>query len=287
LNPRIRHGINDLAKRAPQSSGIVAVLGGLNNILASYGKKRPYSEVEDLQTIPSSRFSNIGAVHRKVRYGPYRVPPVSERNVEYDMLGVSGMTNTIELNSQKPCDEDCILLSMQAGLEFGNGTQVPNNESGAMLHHTVVVNRGTEVWDATCGKNSEHVFESGNERTVIPFYLPETSIKAGYHLRTSDKFAINTELMNMQDEEKWVWLTLSFDLLEDVAPEWKESKVVWASIGPDRCTGSMENPFGTTNLTKTQQPTKDTFEEYSIPWVSPKNGFVIGSNSHLHNGQCI
>jgi hypothetical protein len=260
----------------------VAVLGGLNNILASYGKKRPYADVDDFQTTPSTRFPD--AIRRKVRYGPYRIPPTSERNVEYDMLGVSGMTNTFELNPLKPCETDCILLAMQASLEYGDGTEVPSNTSGAMLHHTVVVNRGVKVWDATCGKNSEHIFESGNERSVIPFYLPETGVKAGYHLRTSDKFAINTELMNMEDREKWVWLTLQFDLVEGFSSEYKESKVVWMSVGPDRCTGSVENPFGATNLTKSQQPIKDVFEEYSSPWISPKSGLVIGSNSHLHNG---
>lgn len=275
--------INHVERRTPQSSGLVAVLGGLNNILVSFGKEKPMTEILDRQSSPSSRYP--GAITRKVRYGPYRVPGISERNIEFDMLGVAGMTNTFELNPLKPCDVDCILLSMQAGLEYSNGTQVPSSKEGAILHHTVVVNRGIQVWDATCGKQSEHIFESGNERSVIPFYMPETGLKAGYHLRTSDKFAINTELMNMEDEGKWVWLTLNFDVIENFSNEWRESKVVWISVGPDRCTGSLENPFGQSNLTSTQQPKSQAFEEHSPLWTSPRRGFVVGSNSHLHNGQ--
>lgn len=146
------------------------------------------------------------------------------------------------------------------------------------------MNVGWNVRDATCGGISEHVFESGNERSDSPYYSPPSGIKSGYHVRNDDIFVINTELMNMEDKEKWAWVTLEYDYIEGFNPEWKDGKIVWISVGPNRCTGSDLNPFGVTNLTKTQQPLKDKFAEYSVPWVAPADGLVLGGNSHLHDG---
>jgi hypothetical protein len=194
------------------------------------------------------------------------------------------MTNTLQFGAKKPCDKECMLLDMRASLEYEDGQAVPNNVSGAWLHHVVLVNMGKEVRDATCDKDSEHIFESGNERSDLRFYSPESGMQSAYHVRKSDSFALNTELMNMEDKEKWVWVTLDFNYIEGFDPAWKEGKIVWISVGPDRCTGKNENPFGATNLTSTQQPIRDVFEEYSVPWKSPKDGFVLGANSHLHDG---
>jgi hypothetical protein len=90
--------------------------------------------------------------------------------------------------------------------------------------------------------------------------------------------------MNMEDKEKWAWVTLEYDYIEGFLPEWKDGKIVWMSIGPDRCSGSEVNPFGITNLTYTQQPLRNKFAEYSIPWIAPADGMVLGGNSHLHDG---
>lgn len=276
----------NLHKRSPQSSVLVAALGALQNTLSSLGKTLPKATVPDVQTSPSERFRDVGALRKKIRYGPYRIPPTSEKNVEYQMLQATGMTNTLKIGATKPCGKDCMLLGMKASLEYEDGKHVPNNVSGAWLHHVVLLNVGLSVKDATCGGISEHVFESGNERTDIRFYSPASGVKSGYHVRNSDVFVINTELMNMEDKEKWAWLTLDFDYIEGFSPEWKEGKVVWMSVGPDRCTGGDWNPFGATNLTRSQQPIRDVFEEYSVPWISPKDGWILGSNSHLHDGRC-
>jgi len=130
----------------------------------------------------------------------------------------------------------------------------------------------------------ENLFMSGNERSEAKWAIPGSHVKSGYHLHSSDTFLLNTELMNLDEREKWVWLTLTFDYLEGPHPEYKEGKVVWMSIGPHRCTGSDSNPFGVSNLTKTQQPTKQSFYEYSIPWTVPQDGYILGSTAHMHDG---
>jgi hypothetical protein len=282
LEERLKNMPSNLQKRNPQSSIMVATLGALQNTLDSLGRTLPKATVPDVQVTNSTRFP--GAIHKKIRFGPYRIPPTSEKNVEFHMLNQKGMTNTLKFGAQKPCGKECMMLAMGAGLEYADGKKVPNNPSGAWLHHVVLINAGMQVKDATCFGMVETVFESGNERSDFPFYVPQSGVKSGYHVRNSDVFVINTELMNLEDNEKWAWLTMEYDYLEGFKPDWKEGKVVWMSVGPDRCTGDFKNPFGATNLTRTQQPTRDKFEEYSVPWTAPKNGLIIGANSHLHDG---
>jgi len=99
-------------KRSPQSSSTVALLGGLNNVLSSVGKEKPESVVPNVRSEPSTRFRN--AIERKVRYGPYRIPRISEKNVEFTMLGVSGMTNVNQWNARKPCEGIIMAQRFQA-----------------------------------------------------------------------------------------------------------------------------------------------------------------------------
>jgi hypothetical protein len=108
-------------------------------------------------------------------------------------------------------------------------------------------------------------------------------MKTGYRVRSSDYFVLNSELMNMNEEEKWVWIALTYDYIEKFE-EYKESKVLWLSVGFSRCTGSTQNPFGQTNLTKTLQPTKMVFSEHSVPWTAWFDGYIVATNSHLHDG---
>jgi hypothetical protein len=150
-----------------------------------------------------------------------------------------------------------------------------------------LINAGFNVKDGTCGGITEHVFESGNERSDSPYYSPPSGVKSAYHVRNDDIFVINTELMNMEDTEKWAWLTMSYDYIDRFDNDWKEGKIVWMSIGPNRCTGSELNPYGTTNLTKSQQPMKDVLEEYSPEWQAPADALILGSNSHMHDGRVL
>jgi hypothetical protein len=89
--------------------------------------------------------------------------------------------------------------------------------------------------------------------------------------------------MNMNEQEKWVWITLTYDYVEQFQ-EYKESQVLWLSVGFSRCTGRTENPFGQTNLTKTLQPTKMVFSEHSVPWTAQFDGSLMATSAHLHDG---
>jgi hypothetical protein len=83
----------------------------------------------------------------------------------------------------KPCT-NCMLLGMNAGLEYADGADA-NTDTLLWLHHMVMFNIGKGAWDATCTvfgaphlivgslpQSSERIFSSGNERTTTFFNPP-------------------------------------------------------------------------------------------------------------------
>jgi hypothetical protein len=156
----------------------------------------------------------------------------------------------------------------------------------AWLHHITLLNSGPKVIEPACGKGSvESMFMSGNERTVGGYGLVNSTIKSGYSITKNDNFILTTELMNMDDIEKWVWVTVTYELLEGPHPDYRQGKTVFMSIGQSSCDGlNVTNPFGAPNITAYQVPKSDMFEENSIPWRSPQNGYVLSTGGHMHDG---
>ena len=73
---------------------------------------------------------NAAAKTVKIRYGPYKVPNMTVKNV----LGEEGtLWNYPDNSVKKPC-EDCYIVGMSAGLEWPDGKNANINE-GMWLHH--------------------------------------------------------------------------------------------------------------------------------------------------------
>jgi hypothetical protein len=71
-----------------------------------------------------------GAKTVKVRYGPYKVPNMTVKNI----AGEEGtLWNYPDNYVKKPCDE-CYVVGWNAGLEWPNGKNANINE-GMWLHH--------------------------------------------------------------------------------------------------------------------------------------------------------
>ena len=149
-----------------------------------------------------------------------------------------------------------------------------------------MVNVGSQIKDPVCStKYMENMFMSAKTETEGMFLLPNSTVKSGYHLNPTDTFVLFTELMNLNVEEKWVWLTINYDFLEGENPEHKDARVVWMTISRSLCGNSTDNPFGEGNLTvESRQPLKRVFSEHSIPWEVPADALLLGENGHLHDG---
>jgi len=168
-------------------------------------------------------------------------------------------------------------------MEFADGSTAETG-NGGWFHHAVLANVGMDIKDPNCGvRYLETVFMSGNEKSEGMFNYLNTTIKSGYHILPNDTFLLNTELMNMDNNEKWVWPTMTYDYIEGEHPEYKDSKIIWMSIGAAGC-GKEANPFGPPNATEDLRPYKEKFSEHSIPWQIPRDGILLGSQGHMHDG---
>jgi hypothetical protein len=74
------------------------------------------------------RHPNVpGSKTVKLRYGPYKVPNASKGGMVW---------NNPDMSVEKPC-QDCMIIGMNAGLEYPNGTNA-NIDSGMWLHHVSI-----------------------------------------------------------------------------------------------------------------------------------------------------
>jgi hypothetical protein len=181
-----------------------------------------------------------GVKRIKIRSGPYNAPnmgKISFPTMEHGMLW-----NYPDRDVEKPCNE-CTILKQWAGLEYPNGSEA-NIDTGLWLHHMVHFAQGPTRWDAVCYKgfslphvavfmgvgSAERYFSSGNERSAFDFNRGGTDMAkgTGYHITSADKYAFLVDLMNTNMEDKVVYMTMTYDLLEGALPKgWSSTKTVW------------------------------------------------------------
>ncbi|KAF2405054.1 hypothetical protein EJ06DRAFT_552503 [Trichodelitschia bisporula] len=257
-------------------------LGYLTTLLGKGGKVAdPPGAAPKKQVMKSdSVLPNVKRV--KMRYGPYSVPNMNKTG----LTGEAGaLWNYPDTGIPKPCTE-CTIVSQQAGLEYPNGDNA-NIDTGMWLHHMVHFTIGPGRSDPTCfgrsslphvdvgtsPSNGERYFSSGNERTRIMIDKRGAATDFGYHLRTNDKFAFIVDLMNMNMEDKTVYLTMTYDIIEGpLPPNWRELKTVWFDA----------NQCGTSEVAAVKQTGSYTIT--ARPWKANFEGEIIGVGGHLHDG---
>lgn len=214
----------------------------------------------------------------KVRYGPFTVRGGGPN-------GGEGMIwNQPTPSITKPCS-DCMIVGMNAGLEYADGKDA-NTDTKMWLHHMVLFNIGTGAWDATCTvfglphmivgslpASSERIFSSGNERTTI-FFNPTwfNTTNLGYPVYPSDRFGLITDLMNMNAGAKTVYLSMYYDYVEGHPSHFSEVKPVWFDVA--QC-GISEVPGGNPN---------QRFDIKASAWTANFDGEVLHAGGHLHDG---
>lgn len=224
-----------------------------------------------------------GVKRVKIRSGPYKVPNMGVKS----MGGHAGMLEGyFDKDVQKPCEE-CNILTQVGGLEYANGTDA-NIDTGMWLHHMVMHNIGPRRWDAT-GINSvicapflvsgtsaykaERFFVSGNERTPFHYYEVGGQQPSAYHLDKADKFKFILELMNMNMDDRVVYITQTFDYIDGpLPPGWQDVKTVFLDV--KQCLDSeVKPPEGQSKFTLT-----------SKPWIPNIEGRILDAGGHVHDG---
>ena len=158
------------------------------------------------------------------------------------------------------------------------------------LHHMVHFVEGPTRWDPVCyGTGSlphldvltsvsraERNYFCGNERTAFD-HNPngkDLSRGTGYQITSADKFHYLVDLMNMHMEDKLVYLTMTYDILEgQLRPGWNDTKAFW--LDAMSC------------LTSEVWPRKQTggFTIESPTWTPNFEGKLLWSVGHLHDGK--
>jgi len=225
-----------------------------------------------------------------IKYGPFNVPGANEPmegafSAFATLVGgqaENGMIwNQPATDVKKPC-ENCYITSMNAGLEYVNGGNA-NISTGMWLHHMVLLDQGTNTWDATCrnspfslphfavggsGSSTERIFASGNERTV--FDLSKANGTYGYKVNTGDKFHLLVDLMNMNVARTPVYLTMTYKYTPANTAGIHNVKPVWLDVA--QC--------GTSEATART----GSYDLVSAPWASNVAGPLLGVGGHLHDG---
>ncbi|KAF2670530.1 hypothetical protein BT63DRAFT_240512 [Microthyrium microscopicum] len=227
------------------------------------------------QLKPRFQAYNKDVKRTKVRYGPYTLPSTKSTTLMSLISGEAGTMSTIAIGMKKPCDT-CGLVTLQAALEFPNGT-VADNPQGAWLHHVVMVASGTGRSDNVCGTwvlPGERFFSSGNERTPTAFGdVLGNKVKSVFPISPADTFLAQLELMSLDEREKPVYLVMDYEYVPGPRPaDYKIAKAMWLDV--TNCGISSVIP----------QKGKMQFTLNSRAWTSGFNGQLLGVGGHLHDG---
>ncbi|KAF2664916.1 hypothetical protein BT63DRAFT_79607 [Microthyrium microscopicum] len=275
--PGAVEAVHKMTKRQTAVSGLV------NSVVNSGGKVKAPEGAAPTRVEMEPRTKQVpGAKTVKLRYGPYKVPSMKVVNV----FGEGGaLWNFADNAAPKPCEDDCAIMGINAGLEYPNGTNA-NIDTGLWLHHMVLFNIGKGRKDATCGDalvslphmivgssatGSERLFSSGNERTqaILPNWNEN---KVGYMLKPTDKFALIVDLMNDNMVDAVVYLTITYDYVQGHPAGWDDMKPIWFDVA--QCLTS-------------EWPAPYAQGKYSIPapiWTANIDGDIVGAAGHLHDG---
>jgi hypothetical protein len=148
---------------------------------------------------------------------------------------------------------------------------------------------GPTRWDPVCRTGSlphldlmlstakaERNYFCGNERTAFN-HNPngkDLSQGTGYQITSADKFHYLVHLMNMHMEDKLVYLTMTYDIMEgQLRPGWNDTKAFWLDAAS--CLTSEVYPRKQSGSFTIESPT----------WKPNFEGKLLWSVGHLHDGK--
>jgi hypothetical protein len=86
-------------------------------VLEGYGKVAPGADDAPNTIKLSPRYPLAGSKSIKLRYGPYKVPNMNKKNLAGEMGSLFNFPDEFE----RPCQGNCTIFGVQAGLEYPDG----------------------------------------------------------------------------------------------------------------------------------------------------------------------
>jgi hypothetical protein len=130
-------GLKALEKRQAPTAG-ASGLGALGGLAGMFGvaKNGPASKVAEIQEVKPIAFPDAKAL--KIRYGPIRMPPTSEKNWQSIITKNVGMSDTVLMGAKKPCSSsECTIFTLYANLEFADGKPADNNNGVGRVYEVL------------------------------------------------------------------------------------------------------------------------------------------------------
>jgi hypothetical protein len=153
---------------------------------------------------------------------------------------------------------------MHANLPSNSRDPTCVNEKDSLPHFAI----------ASTPKHSERSFASGNERTPADLTIwSPAGKKAAYHVKKADRFRTIVDLMNMNMDDRVVYLTMTYDFLDGPLPAgYLDLKPIWFDV--DQC-----------GLSEVKAPqNKGNFDLPAKPWFPNFEGEMTVLGGHLHDG---
>jgi hypothetical protein len=223
-----------------------------------------------VMALAAAATSNAAIATSAINYGPYTIP--AGNGNPHDHAGMGEINNQLTLNVAKPCT-GCTITGFKANLVYANGSTA-NWDTGAILHHTVLMASGTGRSDTMCpggyggqaGSGAlERIFASGNERTPVDLSASTYGVKVG----SSDQFHIVAELMNYFTTAQTVYVQITYTYATGTDSTAKKAVTpLWFDEVP--CGNSeFDNPFG--------------YSDTALDITAPVSGAIVGVAGHLHD----
>jgi hypothetical protein len=170
---------------------------------------------------------------------------------------------------------------MNGGVQYANGSEAAG--SAVYLHHAAIINTGPEAKDGTCARPEYDLFFStGNERSRIIYNNPNATQQAGYYLQHSDKFLLQSEIINNVLEEQEVWVYMKYQYITGKPPGHQQTKVVWLSTEGTPCGRKLDlasllggGPQPKLGAGEMYPPNEKSFTLKSESWTSPWSGNLV------------
>jgi hypothetical protein len=237
-----------------------------------------------IETLEPKYLKNLGAKRVKITYGPYLAPGSDDPETH-------GMKNFADMNIAMPCRE-CLITGFVPDLVFEDG-KTANVNNGMWLHHTGLMNLNRS--DAACEEWPERMNVNGNERSpfdmTVAGYVcsilygigtsdPDSNLystrtrKAGYYIREGDQIFLTTEVMNLSQLPRPVYLAMEWEFVEGTPEGFDVVMPVWLDVK-----GNCLNE--TTGVV----PKTPIFNVTMTSGWSPKfTGDLLFMVSHIHDG---
>jgi hypothetical protein len=106
------------------------------------GREPPVSRLPEIEHLGPSDIGWANMKKVKVRYGPFRIPSKTERNLDWLVWNMEGAVTNLKYNVKRPCEGECYISRIVSDLEFQDGKSATVEDG--VSHNPCLVSHNTK-----------------------------------------------------------------------------------------------------------------------------------------------